>query len=78
MTAAEAGAETGPTHPAAGWIGPAPTAVQQFAAVFVGVVGIMFAGVGPLLLGGLEAAGRLSAAQLGQAEIGRASCRERV
>jgi len=67
LTAAEAGAETGPTHPAAGWIGPAPTAVQQFAAVFVGVVGIMFAGVGPLLLGGLEAAGRLSAAQLGQA-----------
>lgn len=34
---------------------------------FVGIVGVMFAGVGPLLLGGLQASGRLTAAQLGQA-----------
>jgi hypothetical protein len=34
---------------------------------FVGVVGVLFAGVGPLLLGGLQASGRLSAVQLGQA-----------
>ena len=49
------------------WVGPAPGLVQQVAAFFVGIVGVMFAGVGPLLLGGLQAAGRLTAAQLGQA-----------
>ncbi len=49
------------------WIGRPPTLVQQLAVFCVGVVGVMFAGVGPLLLGGLQAAGRLSAAQLGQA-----------
>jgi len=49
------------------WVGPAPGIVQQVAAFFVGIVGVMFAGVGPLLLGGLQAAGRLTAAQLGQA-----------
>lgn len=49
------------------WIGEAPPLPAQVAAYFVGITGVMFAGVGPLLLGGLEAAGRLSAAQLGQA-----------
>ncbi|HEX7758460.1 MAG TPA: MFS transporter [Caulobacteraceae bacterium] len=49
------------------WIGAAPSLTQQLALFFVGVVGVMFAGVGPLLLGGLQASGRLSAAQLGQA-----------
>ncbi|WP_304167551.1 MFS transporter [Phenylobacterium aquaticum] len=51
----------------AGWIGPPPSLTQQVAAFWVGVMGVMFAGVGPLLLGGLEATGRLTAAQLGQA-----------
>lgn len=49
------------------WVGPPPTLVQQLAVFFVGVIGVMFAGVGPLLLGGLQAAGRLTAAQIGQA-----------
>ena len=49
------------------WVGPAPDLVQQLAVFFVGIVGVMFAGVGPLLLGGLQASGRLTAAQLGQA-----------
>lgn len=53
--------------PARAWIGPAPSLTQQACIYAVGVMGIMFAGAGPLLLGGLEAAGRLSAAQLGQA-----------
>jgi hypothetical protein len=69
LTAAPAGAgvavEGEPERHA--WIGPAPTLVQQLAIFFVGVVGVMFAGVGPLLLGGLQASGRLTAAQLGQA-----------
>lgn len=50
-----------------GWIGTAPPLAEQVAVFFVGIVGVIFAGVGPLLLGGLEATGRLSAAQLGQA-----------
>ncbi len=49
------------------WLGAAPSLSQQLAAFFVGIVGVMFAGVGPLLLGGLEAAHRLTTAQLGQA-----------
>lgn len=49
------------------WVGPAPSLAQQLAVFFVGVVGVMFAGVGPLLLGGLQESGRLTAAQLGQA-----------
>lgn len=65
MSPAEAAAPTAPE--ASRWIGLPPTLVQQLAAFFVGVVGVMFAGVGPLLLGGLEASGRITAAQLGQA-----------
>ena len=56
-----------PDSPAGGWIGAPPSLTAQAATLFAGVVGVMFAGVGPLLLGGLEAEGRLSAAQLGQA-----------
>lgn len=59
-------AEAAPSAPRS-WIGPAPTPLQQAAVLFAGIAGVMFAGVGPLLLGGLQAAGRLSAAQLGQA-----------
>lgn len=58
------GLDAGAVH---GWIGPRPALIQQVAAFFVGVVGVLFAGVGPLLLGGLQASGRLSAVQLGQA-----------
>src|SRR5204862_131615 len=57
MTAAETGV----------WLGPAPSVRERAATLFAGVAGIMFAGVGPLLLGALEHAGRLSAAQIGQA-----------
>lgn len=64
IAGAEPASDAGPAH---GWIGPRPALVQQLAAFFVGVVGVLFAGVGPLLLGGLQASGRLSAVQLGQA-----------
>jgi predicted MFS family arabinose efflux permease len=49
------------------WIGPPPSLAERSAVMFLGVTGVMFAGVGPLLLGGLQAEGRLSAAQIGQA-----------
>ena len=49
------------------WVGASPTFSQRAATLFVGVAGLMFAGVGPLLLGALEAAHRLSAAQIGLA-----------
>jgi hypothetical protein len=49
------------------WVGSPPSRVQRVATMFVGVTGLMFAGVGPLLLGGLEADHRLSAAQIGLA-----------
>lgn len=49
------------------WLGPRPSAIEMAATLFAGVTGIMFAGVGPLLLGALEQGGRLSAAQIGQA-----------
>jgi hypothetical protein len=54
------------TAPAA-WIGSRPSTLQFFSVMFVGVTGIMIAGLQPLLLGTLEHEGRLSAAQLGQA-----------
>jgi hypothetical protein len=37
---------------------------------WIGLVGVLFPGVGPLLLGGMEAAGRLTANQLGLAGMG--------
>jgi len=49
------------------WIGDPPRPVQRLAAFWVGLVGVLFPGVGPLLLGGMEGAGRLTAAQIGQA-----------
>ncbi len=49
------------------WIGPPPTRTQFTAVMFVGVAAIMIAGLQPLLLGTMEAEGKLSAAQLGQA-----------
>jgi len=50
-----------------GWIGPPPSLAQRLAVLWIGVVGVLFPGVGPLLLGGLEAAGRLSAMEIGLA-----------
>jgi hypothetical protein len=67
LTAALAEADVQTAAKVHAWVGAAPTLVQQVAAFLVGIVGVMFAGVGPLLLGGLEASGRLTAAQLGQA-----------
>ncbi len=49
------------------WIGARPSASQVFAIMFVGVTGIMIAGLQPLLLGALAQEGRVAAAQLGQA-----------
>jgi hypothetical protein len=49
------------------WIGDPPRLGQRLAVFWVGLVGVLFPGVGPLLLGGMEAAGRLTAAQIGQA-----------
>lgn len=49
------------------WVGPPPGPGQRVATLFVGIAGVMFAGVGPLLLGALQAAHRLSAAQIGLA-----------
>jgi len=49
------------------WIGSRPSALQFSAVMFVGVAGIMIAGLQPLLLGTLAHEGRLSPAQIGQA-----------
>jgi MFS family permease len=58
----------GEASPVAGvWIGAPPSLSQRLAVFWVGLVGVLFPGVGPLLLGGMEAAGRLTAAQIGQA-----------
>ena len=50
-----------------GWIGFKPRRLQVLAAFVVGCVGIMVAGLQPVLLGSLQAAGRISAAELGHA-----------
>ena len=50
-----------------GWIGPRPSGLHAAAVMYVGIIGIMIAGVQPLLLGALEQEGRLTAAQLGHA-----------
>lgn len=52
---------------ASDWIGTAPSRGEIAAILFAGVAGIMIAGVGPLLLGALQAEGRLTAGQIGQA-----------
>lgn len=50
-----------------GWIGASPSLSQRLATFWVGLIGVLFPGVGPLLLGGMEASGRLTAAQIGVA-----------
>lgn len=57
----------GQPHDGAAWLGPPLSRIEIGAILFAGIAGIMFAGVGPLLLGALESSGRLSAAQIGQA-----------
>ena len=52
------------------WIGAPPSLTQRLTVFWVGLVGVLFPGVGPLLLGGLEGAGRLTANQLGLAGMG--------
>ncbi|KSB88504.1 MFS transporter [Caulobacter vibrioides] len=49
------------------WIGPPPSLSERLAVLWIGIVGVLFPGVGPLLLGGLEAAGRLTATEIGLA-----------
>lgn len=61
-------AHTASSSPA--WIGRPPTLIDAVSVMYVGVVGIMIAGVQPLLLGALQAEGRLTAAQLGHAATG--------
>ena len=67
MSAAETLTPATPPPFAGVWIGDPPSLAQRLAVFWVGLVGVLFPGVGPLLLGGMEAAGRLTAAQLGQA-----------
>lgn len=57
---------SGPTAQG-GWIGPKPSLTERLAVLWIGIVGVLFPGVGPLLLGGLEAAGRLTATEIGLA-----------
>ncbi|MDB5494649.1 MAG: putative transporter, partial [Phenylobacterium sp.] len=49
------------------WIGQAPSFSQSAAVMFVGIIGIMIAGLQPQLLGALQVEGRLQSAQLGHA-----------
>ncbi len=56
-----------PPPPAGAWIGAAPSLAQRLSVFWVGLVGVLFPGVGPLLLGGMEATGRLTAGQIGLA-----------
>jgi MFS family permease len=51
----------------ASWIGPRPSHLEIFAVMFVGVAGIMIAGLQPLLLGTLSQEGKITANQLGLA-----------
>lgn len=67
MSAAEVPADAEPPAASGAWIGPPPSLVQRLTVFWIGLVGVLFPGVGPLLLGGLEAAGRLTANQLGLA-----------
>ena len=54
-------------NPNDGWIGPRLSNMEIFAVMFVGVAGIMIAGLQPLLLGTLSQEGKITANQLGQA-----------
>ena len=49
------------------WIGPTPTRLAIFLLLFVGSVGILVAGLQPILLGGLQDAHRLSLNEVGTA-----------
>src|ERR1700733_8902922 len=49
------------------WIGPKPGRLAFSASMFVGVSGIMIAGLQPLLLGALESEDRITSVQLGHA-----------
>lgn len=49
------------------WVGARPTPVQYATVLFVGVIGVMIAGLQPLLLGAMAVAGRIDAHQIGQA-----------
>ncbi len=68
MSGGESSASDRPEgSPGDGWLGSPPAPSEIAATLFAGVTGIMFAGVGPLLLGSLEHSGRLSTSQIGQA-----------
>ena len=67
MSAAETLIATEQAPFAGVWIGDPPSPVQRLAVFWVGLIGVLFPGVGPLLLGGMEAAGRLTSAQIGVA-----------
>lgn len=67
MSALEVSVTPDPPPAVGAWIGEPPTLAQRLAVFWVGLVGVLFPGVGPLLLGGLEASGRLTASQIGQA-----------
>lgn len=67
MSGGESSASDRPEGTPGGWLGSPPAPSEIAATLFAGVTGIMFAGVGPLLLGSLEHAGRLSTSQIGQA-----------
>jgi hypothetical protein len=60
-------AAVSPPPVAGAWIGAPPNLIQRLTVFWIGLVGVLFPGVGPLLLGGLEGAGRLTANQLGLA-----------
>lgn len=49
------------------WLDGTPTAWQIMAVLFTGTVGVLVAGVQPVLLGTLHSAGRLSATEIGHA-----------
>jgi hypothetical protein len=51
----------------ANWLGGQPGRLQVVSAFVVGIVGIIVAGLQPILLGSLQASGRISAVQLGHA-----------
>jgi hypothetical protein len=65
MGQVDAMANTTTTSP--DWIGERPGPLHAASVMFVGIIGIMIAGVQPLLLGALQQEGRLTAAQLGHA-----------
>jgi hypothetical protein len=54
----------------AAWIGARPGGLEAASVMYVGITGVMIAGLQPLLLGALQQEGRLTAAQLGHAATG--------